>query len=132
MAQRGEAAGLHLVGLQTETCPCPGLGPRKPRVSSTDPVVYGSGAYCLKHGPGAKPHCVEQTVGTSRAAVLLPLCTPPDQEVSIGELMSGGLVSYQGNQHRGHASLPLKSTVTSWGLPTAGIGVGQNVCWIFP
>lgn len=88
---------------------------------------------CLKHGPGAKPHCVEQTVGTSRRQFSLPLCTPPDQEVSIGELMSGGLVSYQGNQHR---VMPLtaflKSTVTSWGLPTAGIGLAKTFVWIFP
>ena len=28
---------------------------------------------CLKHGPGAKSHCVEQTVGTSRWQFSLPL-----------------------------------------------------------
>ena len=71
-------------------------------------------------------------MGTSRRQFSLPLCTPPDQEVSIGELMSGGLVSYQGNQHRvTPLTAFLKSTVTSWGLPTAGIGLAKTFVWIF-
>ena len=36
-------------------------------------ATLGRASACLKHGPGAKPHCVEQTVGTSRWQFSLPL-----------------------------------------------------------
>ena len=70
---------------------------------------------CLKQGPGATPHQVQQTVGKTwwQSSLLggkgrLPV---------IGELRSAGLTSYQRNQQRGMPlTAPLMRTITSWGL----------------
>ena len=72
-----------------------------------------------KQGPGATPHGVRQDMEaalTPRRKGRLPV---------IGELTSGGLISYQGNQQRGKPlTTPLIRIITSWGL---GLVVGRSV-----
>ena len=100
----------------------PGLAhPQDPRQSlqpvTETPACQAWGRLtCLKQGPGATPHRVGRTAGGHHVGSPHSRERKPDCP-SQGELTSGGLLSYQGNQQKGRAlTAPVPRTSTSWGL----------------
>ena len=83
-------------------CTCPALRPKKePRVCSNRDIngVMDGGPYMSEvRSWSDTPACAADS-GQDRAAVFTP--TWKGRLLVIGELTSGGLISYHGNQQRG-------------------------------
>ena len=106
-------------------CACPASRPKKePRFSNRDVSgVMDGGAYTSEARSWSDtPPCAVDD-GQDMAAVFTPKWKK--RLPVIGELMSGGLIRYQGNQQRGTPlTAPLIRIITSWGR---GRSVGRSV-----
>ena len=106
-----------------KACACPASRLKKePRVSNTDiNGLMGWGAYTSEARSWSNtPLCAERSEQDT-AAIFAPGFAEAEGGEGrlplIGELTSGGLISYQRNQWRGTPlTAPLIRTITSWGL----------------